>query len=76
VQATPENIEVFNDAVKATTMQEGYADVKNAFTKAFEVLERVSSQTLYGRYPKDFKFLSMRCIKLAQKTPGVNISAF
>jgi voltage-dependent calcium channel alpha-2/delta-4 len=41
VQATPENIAVFNDAVRDTTIQEGYADVKNAFTKAFEVLEGV-----------------------------------
>lgn len=38
VQATPENIKVFNDNV-AKLVPEGYANVSNAFIKAFSLLE-------------------------------------
>lgn len=38
VQATPENIAVFNDAVEKLS-PEGYANVTNAFIKAFQILE-------------------------------------
>lgn len=38
VQATPENIAVFNDAV-SQLVPEGYANVSNAFIKAFQLLE-------------------------------------
>lgn len=39
VQATPENIAVFNENVEQL-VPEGYANVSNAFIKAFQVLER------------------------------------
>lgn len=39
VQATPENIEVFNEAIKKL-VPEGFADVKNALSHAFTLLEK------------------------------------
>lgn len=43
VQATPENIKVFNDAVQEL-VPEGYANVSNAFITAFELLERYRNE--------------------------------
>ena len=41
IQATPENMAYFNEAVRELH-PEGYADVKKAFVKGFELLEDVS----------------------------------
>lgn len=46
VQATKENIRVFNDAI-AKLKPEGYANLTNAYTQAFELLKTVSFKELF-----------------------------